>query len=114
MPFISSMTPGKLKHKIIIQEKTVITNNEGVSCEQWSDKMAALAEYVTQSSGEYFKDAANSAIEIALFRIRYRSGIDKTMRIKSIFGIFNITGVIDVDGKHRELQIQCTSEVQNG
>ena len=108
------MNSGNLKHKITFQKRAINKDLEGIQNRSWSDYIILMAQYIPQVGKEIFQEGSVISINTTTFKIRYRKDIDTTMRIISQFGIYNINDVTDDGGKHRELIISCTSEVQNG
>lgn len=108
------MRTEEYRHVLTIQNKSIVKDVEGVAVEAWVDYLPIRASYNPASGKEVFQEGATSALTTAIFKTRYRTDIDTTMRIVSVFGIYNINAVIDTEGKHRELQLICTSEVHNG
>jgi SPP1 family predicted phage head-tail adaptor len=63
---------------------------------------------------EYFQAAAVNAENMVRFRIRYRPGIMSDMRVVYSGRVFNIQSVIDVEERHREIQIMAQEVVAGG
>lgn len=64
-------------------------------------------------AGESIQNAQLHAI-----KMRYRAGVDATMRIRmgraAPYRIFDFVSVNDVEGKHKEWQIEALEGVSNG
>jgi len=103
------MNPGRLRHRIIIQELTDL--RDPISGEiidtDWQDVCTVWAEIRALRGREYFaaqQTIAESSHEIT---IRYRKGIKPTMRAVHDDRIFDIQAVLDKDGKMRYLSLVC-------
>ena len=57
--------------------------------------------------------AVNSAVAVRI-RVRYRDGIDATMRVNHGGTIYSIEAVIHPDTRKRELQLMCSQGANNG
>ena len=99
------MMSGRLDRKIIIQQQTTTKNAYGETIISWSDLTPMWAEVKQQSAREAWEAGKVSEIEM-MFRIRYRSDIDNTMRIVYDGVNYDITGVREL-GRRDGLEIQA-------
>lgn len=101
------MQAGRLRQRVRIQEPVDAQNGLGEMIRAWST-VATVWAAVEPLRGREFFDAEQVQAEIShRVRLRYRPGVDATMRV--LFGsrVFQIQSVIDVDERRRELQLMC-------
>lgn len=99
------MQAGRMNTKIIIEQNTATRDSYGAMVESWSTYITTWADRVQQASREFYAiNKVNSEVQ-ALYRIRYQSGIDKTMRINDGGQYYNIIGIEDPGNAHKELLI---------
>lgn len=103
------MNPGKLRHRITIQELTGIKDplSGEIIGEDWQEVCTVWAEIKALRGREYFvaqQTIAESNHEII---IRYRKGIKPAMRAISDGRVFDIQAVLDKDGRKRFLSLVC-------
>lgn len=108
------MKPGRLRHRITIQQKTTIVDQDGIPTETWAEFATVWASVEPLRGREYFQAAAVNAENMVRFRIRYRAGIRPDMRIQYDSRIFSINSVIDVDERHTEIHLMCQEVAVGG
>ena len=108
------MNIGALKHKIVIQQKMDTVNTEGITQKVWTEYKTVYAAFKTLSGREFIQLSATNAENICTFIMRYIPGLLNNMRIIYMNKTYNITAIIDIDGKHKEMHVTTTLEVQNG
>lgn len=101
------MNPGKLRDRIAILKKQVITDTSGYSQETWLTIAETWAMVEGLKGREYFTAAAVSAEKKIKITIRYRSDIKSDMRIKHDNLYYEIKSIVDLDGRKRYLQLIC-------
>ncbi len=108
------MRAGQLRHKIKIQQKTTTKDSEGIPFETWTDFAAVWAAIEPLQGREFFSAQAVNAQVTTRIRIRYQAGISPTMRVSYGTRVFDIQAVIDVEERHRELQLMCQEVIAGG
>lgn len=104
------LAPGRLRQRISIESATTPTTGE--TTPSFTTYAANVpAEVIETSGGEYIRGRQVEAGIVAMVTIRYRSGLDPTMRIKYGTRYLNIGSIIDPTGYRSELLIMCR-EVQ--
>jgi SPP1 family predicted phage head-tail adaptor len=99
------MRAGDLRHTITIQQKTETADAMGGIVQTWSDVVTVRAEVRALSGREFFAaQQVNSEISVKI-RIRYRTGIDSTMRAVHGSDIYDIQAVLPVGTT--ELHLMC-------
>lgn len=103
------MNPGRLRHRIIIQELTEL--RDPISGEiidtDWQDVCTVWAEIRALRGREYFTAQQTLAESNHEIIIRYRKGIKPAMRAISDGRVFDIQAVLDKDGRKRFLSLVC-------
>lgn len=105
------MRAGSLRHKITIQETTETRDTVGSVINTWSTFLVARAEINPRIGKEYFDSDRLNADNTVLFRIRYRSGILTKQRISWDSRVFDITSLINLRERNREILIMCEEVV---
>lgn len=110
------MKTGELRHRITIQEKSVTRASNGEENETWAS-IATVPEVwakVEPLRGREFFAAqeTQSSIDYRI-TIRYRSDLDRTMRVVWGSETLDIVSVIPVRGEHKWLELMCASGVRN-
>ena len=102
------MRAGDLRHRVTIQQKSVVRDTYGEEDVTWTD-VATVWGSVEPLQGREFIEAKQTQAEITTrIRMRYRSGILPEMRAVWDGHIYDIEAVIDVGGRKRELHLMCT------
>lgn len=105
------MRAGQLRHRVTIQQFTQTQNEYGEIVEGWTT-FATVWAAVEPLRGREFWDAQQLNAEVtARIRLRYLSGVGPTMRVVYDGRTFEVDSVIDVDERHRELQLMCKEVV---
>ena len=102
------MRAGALRHRIEIQRNDGIRDpDSGEIIPGWTTVARVWAE-VVDLSGREFWDSQQVQSEISTrVRIRYRDGIEPTMRVIHGDRTLEIQAVLDPDGRRRELHLMC-------
>lgn len=101
------MRSGRLRHRVTIQSPVVAVNGYGERIVTWST-VAVVWGAVEPLRGREFFEAEQVQAEIShRVVLRYRSGINSTMRLLHLTRVLHIQQVIDVDERHREMQLMC-------
>lgn len=108
------MSGGELRHRITIKERVSTTDSRGFQSASWQDVCTVWAAAENLRGREFFAAAAVQAERTVKFTIRYREGIDPTMRI--VFGdkTYNITGVDHGQYRKRYLEIRAMEVEPSG
>jgi SPP1 family predicted phage head-tail adaptor len=106
----------KLTRKITLQSQVQGKDSEGGMVTDWVD-FATVWAAPKNFSGEE-KNAVKQGGQVAVarteFMIRYRAGVNSTMRV--VFGnaIHNIRHVNDINDEHRILILTCDTGLNDG
>lgn len=101
------MRGGALRHRIIIQDKTVTQNEYGEEEATWKTFLQAWAS-ITPIMGREFLEARAQGQELShKVELRARKGVTPEMRVKFGDRIFDIEAVMDVEEKGAEMVLMC-------
>lgn len=108
------MRAGELRHRITIQRAVEVSDDLKTPTVTWQD-VATVWAAVEPLSGREYLLAQNVNAELTVrIRIRYRPGVTPGMRVLYNGRVFDIQAVIDVEERHRELQLMCKEILDNG
>lgn len=101
------MRAGQLRQRITIKELTTTTDEYGQPLDTWTDVATTWTAIEPLQGREYFAaDQVNAEVSTRI-RIRYRTGIDRTMKIVYGSAEFEILDVINPKFANVELQLMC-------
>lgn len=99
------MRAGLLRHRLTFQIPSKSKNDFDEWVESWNDWVTIWGSIEPNLAKRYFEARqANSEVE-GLIRIRYRSGVLPTMRVKCGDRIFKIISIVHPFERKQELQI---------
>ncbi|MBF0786100.1 head-tail adaptor protein [Muribacter muris] len=98
---------GKFDKVITLQKQVSRQNSYGGVIQEWQDIAQLRASIEPLQGREFFSGAVQLGEKVCRIRIRYRSNLDRTMRVKYGDRIFEITNIIDSKERHEELQLIC-------
>lgn len=101
------MRIGQLKDRITIQNYVRTPDGYGGYDETWQDIATVWANIKPLRGREFFQAQQIQSEITHKITIRYRNDIDKTCRVKYNSKTFDIKSIIDIDNKHRFLEIMC-------
>lgn len=102
---------GDLTRRITIQSKTVTQDTDGAEIVVYSTLATVWAQVITNSGREFYAAQKINAETTAVFRIRYRTGIETTSRVQYGNRYFDILHINDVDERHEEITLLCREVV---
>lgn len=105
------MRAGALRHQLVLQEKSVSRDAYGGEVISWSTFAIVPGEAAPISGREIVQMRMADADVTTRFRIRHVVGVKPTMRVLWDSLPFNITSVIDVGGRGRELELLGYADV---
>lgn len=105
------MEGGKLNRRVTIQSPTESKNSIGEGVKSWADVATVWAAIEPLSSRELLAQRREVSDVSTRIRIRYRSGVSAAMRVVHGSNVYRIDGApIDVDGRGREMVLNCVVE----
>ncbi len=103
------MQAGKLRHRLVFQEKTETQSRSGAAVETWADSFSVYGAFEPLGGREFPVNQKRIAETTARFRVRYRPDIDVDInRISHNSQTWNILAVLPVDGRNIELLIEAS------
>lgn len=107
------MEIGKLRHRITLQQQMNTQNDYGAFVTTWQDIANVWAEIKPISGREHFSAQQVQSEVTAQVWIRYREGIEPTMRLEHNNKHYEIISVLNYQGLNKTLQLMC-KELVNG
>ncbi|EDM47758.1 phage head closure protein [Marinobacter algicola] len=110
------MRAGKLRHRITIQKPAQVQDpTTGEMGPGWETVKSVWAEKRPSSAREFKQSQAGQSEITGEFQIRYREGIDATMRILHKGKVYNIEGVLEDNESGRQwLTLPYSEGVNDG
>ncbi len=105
------MNPGNLRHRIILQTKTVTRDSFGAEIEVWGQEIELWASIEPLTSREYFASLQMQSQVTHKITIRYYPGLRTDWRIKLGSRLFDIKSIINLREENKELTLLCTEWV---
>jgi len=106
------VNPGKLRHRVTLQEYKEVLDQYGTPIDQGWQDVATIWASIEPIQGREYVLLQNTQSELTTrIRIRYRPEITPAMRVLYGTRVFNIQSVIDPEERHRELQLMCNEKV---
>jgi SPP1 family predicted phage head-tail adaptor len=111
------MRAGKLKTRVTIQ-RPVEGNADGLNEQpvSWVNVVTVSAEILPQSGREFYRAQQVNAAVTHVVRIRYRRGVDETLRLAlgdpraTPARVLKIASVVNVDEANEEMLLVCVEE----
>lgn len=109
------MNPGKLRHRVTLQEYKEVLDQYGTPIDQGWQDVATIWASIEPIQGREYVLLQNTQSELTTrIRIRYRPEITPAMRVLYGTRVFNIQSVIDPEERHIELQLLCKEVIPDG
>ena len=89
-----SIGAGDLRHRVLIQQQVTTRDDDGVSHTTWVDVATVWAAVEPLSAREFIQSGQTQAAVTARITIRYRAGLQASMRILHRGQVFNIAGLL--------------------
>ena len=105
------ITAGEMNRRITFQHHTVAYDSYHQPIETWADRMTVWAGVITTGGREYYAAQKLNAETAVVFKIRYTSRVDASMRVKWGDRTFEIIGINDVDAAHETLLVSAKEVV---
>lgn len=102
------MNAGQLRHRVVIESRTGTQDSVGQPIDDWSVFAELWAAVEPLTGRELFSAQQVNAETTTRVRMRYREGLDTSMRIVHHGINYNILNIIDPEMRHIELQLLCS------
>ena len=111
-----SIKAGVLRHRIDIEQLTITQDSSGDAVRSWSALHSSVPASIEPLSARDFIAASSVQSQIvARITIRYRSGLNASMRLNHNGTIYNISGILpDKDSGLEYLTMPVTAGVNEG
>jgi SPP1 family predicted phage head-tail adaptor len=108
------MEPGRLRHRVTIEELTVTLDSDGGQVEDWIAVTPLLSAEIAAMSGRELIAAQATQSKVATrIVLRHRPGIKASQRVRHRDTVYTIEAVIPDPKSHlRWVTLMCTSGVQ--
>jgi SPP1 family predicted phage head-tail adaptor len=83
-----------LRHRVLIQQQVTTRDDDGVSYTTWVDVAMVWAAVEPLSAREFIQSGQTQAAVTARITIRYRAGLQASMRILHRSQVYNIAGLL--------------------
>ena len=109
------MKAGELRHRITIQQNAPTVNDYGERADNWVTLMTVWAAIEPMAGNErWLKEVeADVAMTTTRIRMRYYPGVSAAMRVKHGETIYEVTAVINLKERDREMWLMAT-EISGG
>lgn len=105
------MNIGKLRHRVTLQKQINTQNDYGAFVTTWQDIATVWAEIKPISGREYFEaNQVHSEVTTQIW-LRYRDGIEPTMRVAHNGKQYEIVSVLNYQGLNKTLQLMCKEKL---
>lgn len=105
------MKIGNLRHRVTIQQLTRTDDGAGGYTETWTAIATVWADVYPLKGQERYDAQQVKANLSHRVTIRYRAGVEPSMRLQYGARTLNIEAVIDPEERHRELILMCSEVV---
>lgn len=108
------MNTGSMRHRLRLQSSTVTRDSMGGEIVTWKDEITVWGEAVPLSGRELLLAQQAQSETSTRFCIRYRRDVEPKWRLLWEGKPYNILSVRNVDGRHTELQLECSTGLRGG
>jgi SPP1 family predicted phage head-tail adaptor len=105
------MRAGELRHRVELQRATITRDPMGGEVKTWAQLGIHWASVEPLTGQETFAAQQEGAKVDVRIRLRYEPGIVPTLRVRHGARIYDVTAVLDLEGRHRELHLMATEAV---
>lgn len=96
-----------LRHRVTLQRLVLTQGASGDLTQGWQDVSTIWAAVEPLSGREYWQAQQIAAETSIRVRLRYMAGVDTKMRVLYGTRVLEILSIVDVEERHRELQLMC-------
>ena len=104
------MRAGRLDRRITVEQFTSTVNAMGEPIMTWTALATLWASVRAKSAREFFAHGEQATADVA-FKIRYRSDLNRTMRIAYGGDTYDIVAITEI-GRREALEIIATAKVE--
>lgn len=111
---MNGIEAGRLRTFVAIQQATETRTPGGAVTTTWATLASVWAGIYPRSGRERFLAGKTVAEGDTSIYIRYRSDVTPRMRVLAGGVIYNIGAVLDTENRHIQLELICTTGLNNG
>jgi SPP1 family predicted phage head-tail adaptor len=105
------MQAGKLRHRIVIQEKSVTRDEYNAEVITWTEVDTVWASVEPLSGREFLEGRLVEATVSHRITIRYLSGITPEMRVLWGSRVFDVEAILNIEERDKMMVLMCQEEV---
>ena len=116
----SAFQPGRANQRIKLQAKSVTRNAIGEEVVTWTDVVTDTADHAIWAEAwplkgrEFFAAQLTQYAAAVRFRIRYRDGVTREMRVLWNSEPYDIIMIVDVGAARQTIEILAVNGIRNG
>jgi SPP1 family predicted phage head-tail adaptor len=96
-----------LRHRVTLQRLVLTQGASGDLAQTWEDVTTVWGAVEPLSGREYWQAQQVAAETSIRVRLRYLAGVEQKMRVLYGTRVLEILSIVDLDERHRELQLMC-------
>jgi len=104
------LNAGTLDRRIVIEQRTDTRDGSGDPVAAWTVLATVWAAHEPLTGKEQFEAHQVNAERPSKFVIRYRAGVDESMRVNWDGDLYDITSIVEI-GRRDGLEFSCTAAV---
>ena len=108
------INPGRFRERVALQRRVVGVDALGQESTSWADVATLWAEVLPIRGREYFAASQMQAPTDVRIRIRWRTGVEPTMRVAWKGQPHEVVSVIDPEGRGAVLELMCVAGLRDG
>jgi len=102
---------GRLRNRIDIEKTRVTRDSRGGETDSWYTLISSVPCAFIQLTGREYYAAQQEFADVDIrVEMHYHRGVDETCRVKYGGKYYDIVAAIDVDSKHRELNLMLRKQ----
>lgn len=105
---------GHLRERITLQQRAAGVDALGQALANWVDVATVWAQALPIRGREWFAAGQTQSEVSVRFVLRYRAGVDASMRVLWRGQAHDIVSAIDVGGARVDLELMCLAGVKDG
>lgn len=108
------MEPGDLRHRVTLQRRVSTRDAIGGEIYTWVDERTVWGAAEPLTGRELLAAQAKHAEITMRFRVRYMRDVTSNWRLIWEGAIYNILSVTDIDARHWQLELDCSTGLRDG
>lgn len=108
------MRAGKLRHRVTIKARNDTQNDTGEAVASWTEVATVWAAVEPLRGRELLTAQSINSEVTGTIRMRYRAGIEASMRAEYAGKVYNIVAVVNPDERNIELLLYTSQGLNDG